>query len=82
MGDEPPKENYKGQTTVVAGSCPNSKRGGKERRNCSKKKKKKKKSKGKLTEPLHGKSAYKATAEVYAYRLLTVHRSIDLKYLG
>ena len=45
-------------------------------------KKKKKKSKGKLTEPLHGKSAYKATAEVYAYRLLTVHRSIDLKYLG
>ena len=47
-----------------------------------KKKKKKKKSKGKLTEPLHGKSAYKATAEVYAYRLLTVHRSIDLKYLG
>lgn len=80
MGDEPPKENYKGQTTVVAGSCPNSKRGGKERRNCSKKKKKK--SKGKLTEPLHGKSAYKATAEVYAYRLLTVHRSIDLKYLG
>ena len=64
----------------MAGSCPNSKRGGKERRNCSKKKKKK--SKGKLTEPLHGKSAYKATAEVYAYRLLTVHRSIDLKYLG
>ena len=40
LGDELPKENYKGQTTVVAGSCPNLKRGGKERRNCSKKKKK------------------------------------------
>ena len=33
-----------------------------------KKKEKKKKSKGKLTEPLHGKSAYKATAQVYAYK--------------
>ena len=72
MGDEPPKKNYKGQTTVVAGSCPSLKKGGgKERRNCSKKKRKKerkKKSKGKLTEPLHGKSAYKATAEGYAYK--------------
>ena len=43
LGDELPKENYKGQTTVVAGSCPNLKRGGKERRNCSKKKKRKEK---------------------------------------
>ena len=32
------------------------------------KKERKKKSKGKLTEPLHGKSAYKATAEGYAYK--------------
>ena len=79
--DEQPKENYKGQATVAAGSCPNLKRGGKERRNCSKKKRKKK-SKGKLTEPLHGKSAFKAAAEVYAYVCLTVHRSTDLKYFG
>ena len=83
--DELPKENYKGQATVAAESCPNLKRRGKERRNCSKKKKKKdrkKKSKGKLTEPLHGKSTYKAAAEVYAYVYLTVHRSPDLKYFG
>lgn len=33
-----------------------------------KRKKRKKKSKGKLTELLHGKSAYKATAEVSAYK--------------
>ena len=33
-----------------------------------KRKEKKKKSKGKLTQPLHGKSAYKATAQVYAYK--------------
>lgn len=46
LGDEPPK-NYKGQTTVVAGSCPSLEKGGKERRNCSKKKKKKKEIKGK-----------------------------------
>ena len=47
-----------------------------------KKKDRKKKSKGKLTEPLHGKSTYKAAAEVYAYVYLTVHRSPDLKYFG
>ena len=41
-----------------------------------KKKEKKKKSKGKLTEPLHGKSAYKATAQVYAYK--SIWLSTDL----
>lgn len=68
MGDEPPK-NYKGQTTVVAGSCPSLEKGGKERRKLLKKEKKKKEIKGKTDRTSSRKECiYKATAEVSAYK--------------